>query len=433
MPILAPLLSLLAAGTTTTTPAGIGGMEVCKKGAEEIQTPCVKPQRWSLDTINRLMAEKESLWWVVGDELTMVGRLRKGGEARLCCAIQSPLQRVEGTRDGNGNELGSITVRIPNIDHAWIDVTLLGGPSFEVPEVYKGKLAPPLPETKALGKLEGKITVENIASSSLDAPRTVSIYTPPAKLARGKKLPVIYLADGEVIHGYAQILEAAMDRGAAPPAMIVGIHSAKGVAPNCHVHHCERRNLEYIPDSEHLDGDDFKRHMAFVVNDVVDFIDKNYPTSTNRRDRIVAGFSSGAVWAFSAAAFHSDVFGAVLGMSSGSASTVKHASRLRNTDVYAGAGSFEPKFLDATKDRIELIAGHSGNTTSFQEVASGHSSLTWDILFHDGANRLLKSRPIVIAQSSPPPSNRSEAGFSVSTVSLQSGFPPTSRTDGQRP
>ncbi|MET1112612.1 MAG: alpha/beta hydrolase-fold protein [Allosphingosinicella sp.] len=416
MPIWTPLISLLAAGTASTAVSS-GGPEQCEAVDPKADLPCVVAQAFSPVTVTALMRDRDRVWWTNGDRLTVLGRLNERGEARLCCAIQAPLKRIGDT------QLGAITLRIPRMDQAMLDVVLLSGPVFEPPEPLRGIDAPPAPAVSEVP--QARLFSRSVSSTALNGEREVTIYLPTG-IGEGRRVPVIYLADGESARGYAGIFEAALAKGEVEPAMIVGIHSAKGVEPNCHAAHCDRRNLEYIPDSHGVDARHFTNHLRFVADELIPYIERRYPASRRREDRIVAGFSSGAVWAFSAAAIRSDVFGGVLGMSSGSGSTVSLASGIGNARIYAGAGLFEPKFLDATSRRVEL-ARAAGSEAEFTSHVSGHSSIMWDVLFHEGASWLLPSVEVRTARrSASSPSDNVERPATTS-ASLPSAYRPTSQ------
>jgi enterochelin esterase-like enzyme len=127
----------------------------------------------------------------------------------------------------------------------------------------------------------------------------------------------------------------------------------------------------------------FGSHMAFVAGELVPFVERNYPASPRREDRIVAGHSAGAAWAFGAAEHRPDLFGAVLAMSSRSRAAVRDAHRLRGARVYAGAGTFDDGFIAPTRDSV-AAATAAGADGRFREVVGGHSRLVWEVLFTEG-------------------------------------------------
>ncbi len=128
--------------------------------------------------------------------------------------------------------------------------------------------------------------------------------------------------------------------------------------------------------------------MQFVTDEVVPLIESRYPVSRRREDRITAGHSNGASWALAAAALRPDLFGGVIAMSSGSSATADGAGRLGNARVYAGAGLFEPEFLEATRRAAET-ARRAGADVRFRTFVGGHSRTMWDVIFAEGVAWLL--------------------------------------------
>ncbi|MDP8914116.1 MAG: alpha/beta hydrolase-fold protein, partial [Pseudomonadota bacterium] len=275
------------------------------------------------------------------------------------------------------------------IREAIIDVTDSNARVISPPVVIRGPDAPPAPARST--PLKSRLTRFAFESKALGETRRGTIYVPAAS-PDAPRLPVIYLADGATFQ-FAPILEAAVRDGRASPAIIVGIDSADGFVPDCGKPYCDRRNLDYQSSQEAGEtrpDPQFTRHLNFVADELVPWIEANYPASSRRQDRIVAGYSSGAAWAFAAAALRPDLFGNVLGMSAGSAATMHHAEALGNARIYTGAGTFEPTFLASTRERARR-AKAAGAEVRFREVLAGHSMAMWDILFAEGISWLLPS------------------------------------------
>jgi enterochelin esterase-like enzyme len=358
----------------------------CASETAAIEQPCTLPLRVSMAAAEALLSHSESAWWLQGDRLTLIARPRPDSLGILCCAIQMPVEPL-----GTGGLVG-VTVRVPRVEEALLDVGFPGRGSPPA-TIIRGPDAPAA--VRQADPLRGTIRWVDLDSAVLGERRALSVYLPP-DLDPGIRLPVIYLADAAT-HGYAPILEAAVAEGRAAPAMIVGIPSASGEAAAGCVPSpgaCTRRNLEYLshasaagagPDSP------FGRHLRFVADEVVPFVERTYPASRRREDRIVAGHSSGAAWAFSAAARRPELFGAVIGLSAGGRESASDAGLIADARVYAGGGTFEPTFLSATRRRAEL-AREAGAGVRFREIVSGHSMAMWSIMFADAAAWLLPPR-----------------------------------------
>ena len=266
-------------------------------------------------TATKRLTDRNHIWWLDGDTLTVVARVGDQGWPMLCCAIQAPLEPL-----GPGG-LAALSVRVPRMEEALIDVAVLQGTMLEPPQAIRGPKAPPAP--RQVEKLEGTVTRTKFKSDHLGEERGLFIYVPlgPPPPAG---FPVIYMADGGGLE-LAKIAEASVGDGRSSPAMIVGIQNAVGPSSECTHSPCDRRMLEYTPTASPqklVAGSPFQRHLSFVTDELMAFIERTYPASSNRNDRIVAGYSNGGVWAFSAAALRPAAFGKVLAMSSGNSSSI---------------------------------------------------------------------------------------------------------------
>lgn len=175
--------------------------------------------------------------------------------------------------------------------------------------------------------------------------------------------------------------------------MIVGIASGRGEVAGCNSP-CDRRLVEYVPDisPEGVGADaPFGRPLRFVTDQLIPYVERHYPATARREDRILAGYSAGAVWAVTAASMRPELFGNVLAMSAGGQRSAYYARQLKNARIFAGAGLFEPGFLRSTRERAEL-ARQAGSEVHFREMVAGHSHLMWEILFADGIAWLLPAK-----------------------------------------
>lgn len=377
-------LALIHSSATNVSPQIETPPNRCVSSTRPIEQPCTLPLRVSPDAAAALIGTQPWAWWLSGDQLTMIARQTPNSIGILCCAIQEPVEPIADS------DLVGVTVRVPHIDEAFFDISFPSQRMTRPHDTYRGPNAPPAPERAQ--PLQGRISTHQIHSAILNEERAISVYM-PAEAPEGKKLPVIYLADGAT-YQFAGLLEAAITTGRARPAIIVGIDHAAGSATGCaRSGHCDRRNLEYLPHfSAEGSGPEspFGRHLRFVTEEVMPFVERGYPASANRDERVTTGFSSGAVWALSAAARRSDLFGSVIAMSPGGRGSVREAVALQSTCVYAGAGLLEPDFMASTRDWAEQ-ARNSGAQVRLTEMASGHTHLLWELMFQEGLSWLLPS------------------------------------------
>jgi enterochelin esterase-like enzyme len=357
-------------------------LDRCASADAPVAAPCILPIPISPSRAATLLGERDRFWWIAGDRLSLIARpTDEDGWAMLCCAIQTPLEPIGDTG------IVGITVRVPRMAEAILDIAYYPERRPIPPDIVRGVAAPQPP--RAVSPLRGRITVIQFESHALGEKRRIDIYVPPVA-SRAGKFPVLYLADGDVA-GFAPIAEALTADGRAAPFIIVGIHPGTGRASGCAAEPCDQRRLDYkIDDSPgpRLADTPFGRHLRFVADELIPFVEREYPASPRREDRVTMGYSNGASWAFAAAEQRPDLFGNVLAMSSSSKMAAAQGARLAGTRVYAGAGLFEQDFHDITLNTVDA-ARAAGARTRWRPIVSGHSRPMWDILFADGIAWLL--------------------------------------------
>lgn len=354
----------------------------CAHVSAPIEQPCTLPLTVSPAAATELLRNTDQAWWLQNDKLTLIARPEPDSIGILCCTIQTIVEPLGDTG------IVGVTVRVPRVEEALIDVVFPKRRGSRPAAVIRGHRAPPAPPEAA--PLRGTISFSEIESAILGERRGVFIYTPPG-IPSSARLPVIYLADATTQH-FAPILEAAVASGTTRPAMIVGLVPPSGSSSGCiEGVACTRRNLEYQSGAS-VDGpgpnSPFGRHLRYVAEELIPFVERNHPASPHRRDRVVAGMSSGGAWAVSAAAQKPALFGSILALSSSARNSVVDAAQLRDVRLYAGAGTFEPEFLAYTRERAAL-ARRAGADVRFREIVSGHSQIMWKVLFAEGMPWLL--------------------------------------------
>jgi predicted alpha/beta superfamily hydrolase len=163
----------------------------------------------------------------------------------------------------------------------------------------------------------GKLDVRRIHSRALGATRTIRIWTPP-NLPRRVRCNVLYLNDGQNLFGDGDpesggggwrvdtsasrlIAEHAID-----PLIIVGLDNAGDRA----------RGIDYLPVPDPFDRDPqpsgADHYLSFVIDEVMPFVNRHYPTLTGPAHTGFGGSSYGAASAFYAILSRPGVFGRVL-------------------------------------------------------------------------------------------------------------------------
>ncbi len=311
--------------------------------------------------------------WAEGDILHVLWQ-GKADEVWLSSGIQLPLWPVEGTAD-----LWEASLRIRRLDEAVISLGVLPlragqsrfGQVRADPRIWRGPRAPA--SVPATWPLRGRLEEYELDSVPLDEPRAVTVYRPPG--ADGG-LPACVLADGQSTASFAAVLESAINVGAVPPVLLVGVHHA--VLPG--LRGPDLRAMEYVPGH---DREQFDAHLAFVTDEVLPWATERFGPPDGRFGRragpwLAAGFSNGGAWAIAAAQRRPDVFGAVAALSAGIVpGKVSRAARSAGVRHYLGAGLLEPGFRRATGEWADRIA-RAGLPGRHEEWVGGHDHLWWE-------------------------------------------------------
>jgi len=217
--------------------------------------------------------------------------------------IRASLERMADS------DLWAAQFRATDIDSATLMFIPPGltGPSFSNDDLvfWRGPAAPDAPVLKP--DLAGRVVDREVWSEALQETRRVEIYLPEGHEAGGA-YPAVFLADGSVVAYYARIVELMIDAGLIPPIVLVGaLSGAEGIVEDRSSSDVDWRNADYLPDF-HVEEDRFSQHMDFFANELTQYAEQEFFVSTDRRDKIVQGHSSGEVLALWAGLLHPDVF-----------------------------------------------------------------------------------------------------------------------------
>lgn len=144
-----------------------------------------------------------------------------------------------------------------------------------------------------------KVDTVTVASANLENPMTALVVTPD-NVQPGQKLPVAY-----VLHGYAGNQNVWL----AHQPRIKDMADRYGMI----IVHPDGRNTWYMDSYVHPGV----KMESFFIEDLVPYIDKNYPTDPVPAKRAITGLSMGGHGALYLAFRHPDVFGNAGSMSGG--------------------------------------------------------------------------------------------------------------------
>jgi pimeloyl-ACP methyl ester carboxylesterase len=351
---------IATAVATASAPPDFARYPAC---AARANGPCVvAPPRLSKAVLGALLRDRDKIWWISGDILTVVAR-PSGPWAVLCCDLQTPLEPIAGT------DLAAISIRIPDIDEAVFDIAVRPGPADAYPMVYRGWKAPAAPARKT--SLAGTVNPHMLRSGASGAERGIAVYVPPG-LAGARDVPVIYMADGGG-SSFLRIAERLIEDRRIRPVILVGIDAGKG----------EARALEYRDDPAQAGTGEgrYSAHARFVTDTVIPFIEAHYPVARTAAGRTVFGYSMGGEWALSMAASRPGLFGNVIALSIAGRNRGQGA-HLRSGKAYFAAGAFEDGRV-ASAAGAAAGARSGGAQVRLRRIVAGHSFNAWDIYWAD--------------------------------------------------
>jgi enterochelin esterase-like enzyme len=329
-------------------------------------------------TEQELLARSEleqSLVWADGDELTFFYQ-SAADAVYICCGIQLQMQRVEESN------AWVLTVRIDKLAQAVISYSFTpyqnGHPTKDNSDatsiqVWRGPEAPRAPErTEILG---GQVITHTIESAALGESRQLSVYLPPEHDST-QQYPVVYAADGDLVDGFATVLDPLVMDSAVPAVIVVGVHSAEYT--NTAELYDRGRDLRM---QEYLWGENrerFAAHERFFVYEVSEWAEQNLGASPDREQRAVFGFSNGGGFAVTMGIRHPRRYGNILAFSLGMGKSWGDPVWSADTAPrhYLVAGTLEP--FQKTTDRWAKRLTRLNVEHVYYERICGHDLVMWE-------------------------------------------------------
>lgn len=238
----------------------------------------------------------------------------------------------------------------------------------------------------------GKVEIVNYPSVSLGIQRRMHVYLPPNYNKIKEKLPVLYLFHGggdndaswTTVGKANMILDNLYNEGKIKPMIVVmpaGHTPLKGLAMGA--------------------GPDQDPFCKDLINDIIPFIEKNYPVSTKREDHAIAGLSMGGIQTLNIALWHPEKFSYVYPMSTGyfppniKELEEKYSAILKNPAINQfkaftiGMGKDDPLAYKNNKAMMELF-DKMGIKYKYSETEGGHTYLVWRRNLRDFAPLLFR-------------------------------------------
>jgi enterochelin esterase-like enzyme len=146
----------------------------------------------------------------------------------------------------------------------------------------------------------GKITPTRFDSTVLEKPFIFRVYTPPCFNTNGTtRYPVLYILHGQSSNddqwdrlGMDEAADKMINSGSIAPLIIV-----------------MPQETNYLEDTK------FSKYGEALVDELLPWIDMNFPTIPGRQTRAIGGLSRGAGWAMRMGLMHPELFGSIGGHS----------------------------------------------------------------------------------------------------------------------
>lgn len=334
---------------------------------------CQLPAGVTAADAQALLGTKATAWRREGDQLLVVAR-RNTDQAYLCCSPRAKMEKL-------GGELWALRTQIAEFDRGLIEVTVVPEAARD-PGFIRGKDAPPKPEISK--PLQGQVHEAAIRSRYLDESRRLTVYTPPG-FDPAKRYPVVYMADGVFRADDFPIVERQILDGSIPPVVVVAIW------PGIDAKDLELRSKEYLlgwPTGTAR----FARSERFLLDEVLTLAESRYGASTDPKDRLITGYSSGAAWAVSMAVRNPTVFGQSAAFSLGWSGAEKGVGEPGQPRLFLSAGSFETTYYKATIALADK-ARRSGGEVVLRRLVSDHDDAAWRPMLVEALSWAFGGRP----------------------------------------
>jgi len=233
------------------------------------------------------------------------------------------------------------------------------------------------------------------ASAFLAHKRDVTVYLPPGYDDAGRRLPVLYLHDGQNLFDperahvkgqhwrVGETLDGLIDNGSVPPLIVVGIDNT-GTS----------RIHEYTPTRDaRLGGGLAPQYGRFIVEELKPFIDRTYRTRPDAASTILGGSSLGGLVSLFIGFTYPGVFGGLVAMSPSVwwdrrviLSTIRRTRPRPALRIWVDMGTAEGRRAmdDARMLKAALVGAgwNAGTDLSYAEYEGAtHSETAWAARF----------------------------------------------------
>lgn len=325
---------------------------------------CIVDRQWTIREIEDKLQGKTYAIWTNGNQMTFAVHV-KAEEVIVLYGVQEYLSRI------GSSDYWVLTVWIRNLDQAMITHVFrarIGNMAYMMPETYgvwRGENAPP--EVESSFPLKGRIQEYDLKSKAMNEKRAVTVYFPP-DYSLNNRYPVIYMADGQSVRGFAQVLEPLILRGYVLPMLLVGVHSAPYRSGR------DLRLDEYLIKWTN-DPVRYHAHEHFFTETVRLWAESTLGAGTVPSMRAIMGYSNGADFAATTSLRKPEIYGAVMVFSAGFVPDMRFDEEL-SARYFLNAGTLETGFYNSTSLFARMLSA-IGVPATFRPRVAGHDFTMW--------------------------------------------------------
>jgi enterochelin esterase-like enzyme len=325
------------------------------------------------DEVRTKLAEHPEGSWENGDIVTFATN-EPGAGMMAGPVFELPMWKVP-EQDGTNSDLFILEMRMNNATSAVIGYGFwpldqsgmpVSGGRGPVPFRFRGSTAPAQLPSNEDDALVGSFATHQVDSLSL-GPRQVSVYLPPGH-SPDESLPVVYATDGNMFGPFARRLDAGMDSGDIPRAVVVAAHSARMDAI------ANERADEYLPG---FNEDRFTRHQRFFVDELSTWAEGRFGVSAEREQRAIFGTSDGGGHSIATGWLHRHRYAHCIAYSTGMPPNPEQAWAAEEAPfIHLCAGTLEGPFFQATEAWAAWLHFQK-SPHHFTERVCGHDLIQW--------------------------------------------------------
>ncbi len=231
------------------------------------------------------------------------------------------------------------------------------------------------------GTLSDNIRIE---SAALGYALQYRVYT-PANVAEAENLPILFVTDGQwyLSQGrFMRVLNKEIEKGSIKPIIAVFVDNRDPDKLKVN-----RRNQQFFCNQKYVD---------FFEDELVPTIEKKYPASRSRDDRVILGVSFGGLNAACFGLMANETF-AGIAMQSPANHPVSNLKEMYETEeklpikIFLSIGTVNDNTQQGR--RFKRILASKGYELLYKEVPHGHTWQNWRPLMDDVLRYFFKSNP----------------------------------------